>query len=673
MRHRSIHQHAVAAAVTVSVAVAVASTVSGAAAAAPSMPRGCATTFNLIIPGTWETSETADPSVPVGMLAPIAQAIKDKHRDAEVYTLPYMARAFDNGHSYADSKATGVNNAKKVLGDYAAKCRGVKFTISGYSQGAAAAGDLAADIGNGRGPVPAEQVLAVGLLSDPGAGTKGAATVGPKTQGATGIADPRPEGMGALSGRVASICAEDDLYCSVTKSTNPILGQLGSILSKSPGATSSASTDQGASTGQATVTNSQLATAMTSDFSRSDLPGLAGAVGDLVTSVTAPNGTIDLQKVATSGNKILGTLAPLTDLVTSGTAGAAGTNLTAAPQGSPENSAAQVLTAATNSDLAGALSSVQSIVDTAAKFMGTNTNTVPAASTDAAALSTAASTLNGQVAPLASTPADALSTASSVLSVLKPTTVVDQALNVVTNITAIDFQRILNALILLPQKVAALDARGAHQVAGELNNAFQPIVKLAAGVDLKWISSILGVIPDTTGATQIASLVTSILAGVDIIKLSNIVGQIQEVAWAAIEKLVPPAGQAPDPLGAGAALTGLLPVGLDLASVATGMLTGTAKKTSPDLLGTQSNALATTVSKQTQSLDLAGLTGSLTQMASSQGADDLATLVSEGLSAASFFASGVHTAYGSMVVDNAGRTAIQWLADWLNLQIERSA
>lgn len=55
----------------------------------------------------------------------------------------------------------------------------------------------------------------------------------------------------------------------------------------------------------------------------------------------------------------------------------------------------------------------------------------------------------------------------------------------------------------------------------------------------------------------------------------------------------------------------------------------------------------------------------------SQGAEDLAILVSEGLSAASFFTSGTHTNYNSLVVDNAGRSAIQWISDLLNLQIGR--
>ncbi|KXF56480.1 hypothetical protein AXA44_34640 [Rhodococcus sp. SC4] len=49
--------------------------------------------------------------------------------------------------------------------------------------GSDAAGDLASAIRNGQGPVGADRVLGVALLADPGAGTKGAATVGPKTSG----------------------------------------------------------------------------------------------------------------------------------------------------------------------------------------------------------------------------------------------------------------------------------------------------------------------------------------------------------------------------------------------------------------------------------------------------------------------------------------------------------
>lgn len=45
-----------------------------------------------------------------------------------------MARAFDNGHTYADSKADAVSRATRVLEDVAQACPGAKFTLTGYSQ-----------------------------------------------------------------------------------------------------------------------------------------------------------------------------------------------------------------------------------------------------------------------------------------------------------------------------------------------------------------------------------------------------------------------------------------------------------------------------------------------------------------------------------------------------------
>ena len=168
--------------------IATATVVVGVALTAPAIanaaPNNCAATFNLFIPGTWETNENADPNQPVGMLAPVAAAIEAQNgARAQIYTLPYMASAFDNGHTYADSKLDAVSKATAVLRNYLDECRGAKITITGYSQGADAAGDLASAIGNARGPVDADQVLGVALIADPGAGTKGAAPVGPKTSG----------------------------------------------------------------------------------------------------------------------------------------------------------------------------------------------------------------------------------------------------------------------------------------------------------------------------------------------------------------------------------------------------------------------------------------------------------------------------------------------------------
>ncbi|MBT2263537.1 cutinase family protein [Rhodococcus erythropolis] len=644
--------------VAVSVFIATAPVIASAA------PTGCPPTFALFIPGTWETGEGADPTVSVGMLKPIADSIADKHGSAvQVYTLPYMARAFDNGKTYADSKSDGLSKARHILSETAAKCSNTKFTITGYSQGADIAGDLASDIGNGSGPITAEQVLAVGLLSDPGSGTEGETVIGPHPSG-KGIADPRPQGMGKLSGRVASICDPKDLYCSIQKGSSPLLGSLGSVLSKAP---------SGGGDGEV-GDNSRLATVLASNFSQADLPGLVTATGNLTSELSKTDGTVDLEKVTSSASTLANTISPLAELLDSGAVNPeASGQLAASPAGTAENNAHQVLEKAGQSDLSSALSTATSIADTASKLASNGTTTLPAASLDLTSLSTAAGILDRQIAPLSTTPRDILGSASGVLSVLKPTVVVNQVLGVATGLASVDMPAILANLTLLPQKVAALDAQGAHKVAGDLNNQFSPLVKMAAGVDLKWVSQVLSIIPDPSGYSQVAALVASILGGVDIIKLANLVGQIQETAWAAVEKLLPPPGQLPNPLGAGAAMTGLVPVGLELATVAVTMLSGKATKTDPTLLGKQSSTAATTITTQAQNLELSALANSLTAMASAPSSNDLASLIGEGLDAASFFASGAHQNYNSLVVDNSGRNAIQWISDWLNLQVRRAA
>jgi hypothetical protein len=59
---------------------------------------------------------------------------------------------------------------------------------------------------------------------------------------------------------------------------------------------------------------------------------------------------------------------------------------------------------------------------------------------------------------------------------------------------------------------------------------------------------------------------------------------------------------------------------------------------------------------------MAGMFGSLTQLVSSQGAQDLSKLVGEGLTAATFYASNAHGQYDKLIID--GKTALDWLYDF---------
>ena len=158
--------------------------------------------------------------------------------------------------------------------------------------------------------------------------------------------------MGKLSGRVASICDPKDLYCSIQKGSSPLLGSLGSVLSKAP---------SGGGDGEVGG-NSRLATALASNFSQADLPGLATATDKLTSELSKTDGTVDLAKIASSASTLANTISPLAELLGSGAANpAANGQLAASPVGTAENNANQVLEKAGQSDISGALSTATSI------------------------------------------------------------------------------------------------------------------------------------------------------------------------------------------------------------------------------------------------------------------------------------------------------------------------
>lgn len=664
-------------------AVLAAGTVPAHAAPAATAATSCAKYVAIMAPGTWETNAAANPSTPVGMLATVGNALKQKYGiDIEVYYPAYAASAFDQGRTYADSKETGKSAINNIL---TSACATSKFLLSGYSQGADAAGDVAAEIGNGRGVVPAARILGVGLVADPHQGTAGGTVVGPKVDG-QGIGGVRPEGFGSLAPVVKQLCNPTDLYCSTNAGKDGLLAGLGKVLANKPvdpataggqagtGSTPAASsTALPSTTAQGGVTEagtqpgttptqaggvSDFSSSLVSDFSRVDLAGAANTastLGERVATLPDSVGTNRTQSqvasVGASATSLLNTLEPVADVqsVIAANPGIRST-LDTAPEGSPEAKTSTVLDALDQIDIPAVLSTATSIADTASSVLGGTGTTAGLAGT--------ALTLSGQIAPLQSVSPDALTSATQVLSLLKPKTVVNQVVNVATGFTSLDYQGIVDNLIALPQKVAALDIAGSHKIAGDLNNQFAPIVKMAAGVDLSTLAALVAMIPDPSGSAQIASLVLSLLGNVDVIRLANDVGAIQEVAWRILET------------GNLAAAAELLPIGLDLASVAVGVLTGSSK-TSADQLGaqTQVTGQSAAIGQQASSGDFAGLAGSLVSLASSAGAGDAAELVGAGIDAATFFASGAHQSYGDFTVDSTGRSALQWLIDFFTQKI----
>lgn len=673
-RRRRAARSAAAAAAVLAVLVSAAAPVQ--AAPSQTAATACAKYVAVMTPGTWETNAAANPSTPVGMLAMVGDSLKQKYGNAiEVYYPAYSASAFDQGRTYADSKQTGKNSINNI---FTSACPASKFLLAGYSQGADAAGDVAADIGNGTGVIPAARILGVGLVADPHQGTAGGTLVGPKVDG-QGIGGVRPEGFGSLAPLVKQFCAPTDLYCSTNAGSDGLLAGLGKVLANKPAESSAAAsvsltsggTAQGGVTGSEAATpgaaqagtttggTADLASSLVSDFSRVDLTGAASTattlgqrIDTLPESVGANRSQSQVAGVEASATSLLNTLTPVADAQSMIAANPGiRSALDTAPAGSPEAQTSTVLDALDQIDIPGAVQSATAIADTASSVLGGTATT--------AGLADTAQTLTGQIAPLQSLAPDALTSATQVLSLLKPKTVVNQIVNVATGFTSMDYQGIIDNLIALPQKVAALDVQGAHQIAGELNNQFAPIVKMAAGVDLNTLSGLVAMIPDPSGSAQIASLVLGLLGNVDVIRLANDVGAIQEVAWKIIET------------GNLAAAAELLSIGLDLASVAVGVLSGSASKTSPDQLGaqTQVTGQSAAIGQQASTGDFAGLAGSLVSLSSSPGAGDAAELVGAGLDAATFLASGAHQSYADFTVDSTGRSALQWLVDFFTQKI----
>jgi hypothetical protein len=107
------------------------------------------------------------------------------------------------------------------------------YVLVGFSQGAVIAGDVASDIGNGRGPVDDDLVLGVALIAD-GRRQDGVGNViGPNPPGEGAeitlhelpilsgmgltMSGARPDGFGALNNKTDEICAPGDLICAAPK------------------------------------------------------------------------------------------------------------------------------------------------------------------------------------------------------------------------------------------------------------------------------------------------------------------------------------------------------------------------------------------------------------------------------------------------------------------------
>jgi pimeloyl-ACP methyl ester carboxylesterase len=193
----------------------------------------------VVVPGTLDSSVNRDPHQQAGVLAPTIEEAGRGVPPGEMQTtyVPYPADFgyTANGTTYANSSARGVEATNAQIRQISAECGpDTDISIVGYSQGAEVAHEVAAEIGDNRGPVPPSRVRGVYLISDPnrsagtglvpGAPGLRAPLNGARTQsGATevavggGIDSEADTGFGALTGRVVSLCETGDFACSIPK------------------------------------------------------------------------------------------------------------------------------------------------------------------------------------------------------------------------------------------------------------------------------------------------------------------------------------------------------------------------------------------------------------------------------------------------------------------------
>jgi Cutinase len=218
----------------------------------------------------------------LNLLLPLKRRLGDR---ADIKFLPYSASVLNRGLTYTQSLATGESALRSALTEISNRCPATRFALAGYSQGADGVGDVAADIGNGRGPVGPEKIVAVGTFADPRRGRPDEMLIGRGDEG-PGILGPRPEGPGALRGRWATFCRTEpvDRYCTIGSDVgDSILTGVAAVV----GGTGNGRAQAGA-----------LTSGLAEDFRRVDLSGMDAAVKSIQRQLRSPTGRFDSRTTA---------------------------------------------------------------------------------------------------------------------------------------------------------------------------------------------------------------------------------------------------------------------------------------------------------------------------------------------------------------------------------------
>ncbi|NDU71787.1 cutinase family protein [Actinomadura sp. DSM 109109] len=608
---------------------AIAVAVAGAVAAAATVPlldsdrtvdasrtsaaRSCTPIKLIVVPGTWETTAAADPDTPVGMLRGVTEPLQRRFGDrVSAYWVGYSATAFDQGKTYNDSKQTGIDAARKAMTEIARDCPGTKFVGIGYSQGADVTGDVAAQIGANQGPIPAASYVAGGNAADPGRGTKGEVNLGDPLPGTRGIAGPRPQGFGAVSGRVANVCLKGDLYCALPEE-NELTATLGTVLSRIGIANLQGSAERELSTDLGTVNGR---------------PADLAAVPNGLKTLTGQAKGKDTEGAARTAGNLATLVGPLQTLTRAVANPVLVNTLLNSPPGSQNHTAGQVLQALSKTDLVGLATDLDA-VQAAAKSGNT------------AALAQAALAAAAKAAPLTGLPADQLVKVTKVIQGLQPLALLAQASNVIGGISRIDYRGIVRAAQAIPVYARRGDSRGVYRSLVAIEDRLMPLAETANRVDLTPLAALLSLWPPGSPERAVGEAL-AVLDRVDWVRVTRDLRVIQD-KLDDFDPKRPPSIDPADPLKSlgsvyGVDLLSLLPLLADLAE---------------------------------HGLDVAGVQlpkGTLDRLLKTR--LNPRNLVKEGLDAAVFYGTRRHEAYGSAPVDSSGRPALEVLESWLAQRIE---